>query len=286
MARLVEEFKDQFKRQDNGLVQIILINVVVYVIMAIIIVISEISKNSAPAHFFKYYTYLSSNLNNLIYKPWTVFTYFFTHDINPFHILFNMLALYWFGRIIHEFIGNRRLINIYVMGGLLGGIIFLVIQNTVPFFIERTSLYGLTGASGSVYAVAVAAATLVPDYRFFLVFIGPVRIIYIVAIFVFISFISIIGENPGGNICHLGGALLGYLYISQLKKGRDIGQPINIIARWIRNIRKPRMKVSYKKDGDEISQKEVDAILDKINRSGYESLTKEEKQKLYKASQK
>jgi len=126
----------------------------------------------------------------------------------------------------------------------------------------------------------------VPDYRFYMIFLGPVRIVYIVAVFVFISFLSSVGDNAGGNICHLGGALLGFVYINQLKAGRDLGRPINAIARWIRNLRKPKMKVTYKKGVSDISQKEIDAILDKINRSGYESLTKEEKQKLYKASQK
>lgn len=286
MAKLVEEFKEQFRRQDNGLIQLILINVVVFVLFGIIFVISQISHNDYPFHFIRYYFYLSHDLNALIYKPWTVFTYFFTHSINPFHILFNMLGLYWFGRIIHEYVGNRRLINIYILGGLVGGLTYVLLANTVPFFMTKTSIYGLTGASGAVYAVAVAAATLVPDYRFFMVFIGPVRIVFLVGIFIFLSFLGSVGENAGGNLCHLGGAFLGFLYISQLKRGRDIGQPINVIARWIRNINKPKMKVTYRKSSDEISQKEVDAILDKINRSGYESLTKEEKQKLYKASQK
>jgi hypothetical protein len=199
-----------------------------------------------------------------------------------------MLGLYWFGRIIHEFIGNRRLINLYILGGLAGGILYLIFYNTIPFFIKQADASVMLGASASVFAISAAAATLVPDYRFNLLFIGPVRIVFIVGFYIIVSFIGMKQGNAGGNIAHLGGAFLGFAYIKFLQRGTDIGKPINVIAGWIKNIGKPRMKVYSNKNKtlSHPSQKEIDAILDKISRSGYESLSKEEKEKLFKASQK
>ena len=142
-----------------------------------------------------------------------------------------------------------------------------------------------------MFAIVVAAATLLPNYTVFMIFLGPVRIVYIAAFYIVVSFLGTIGQNSGGNIAHLGGALIGFIYIRQLQRGMDIGQPINAVAGWLKNLRKPRMKISYiNKDklhhDSHPSQKEIDDILDKISRSGYESLSKDEKQKLFKASQK
>jgi membrane associated rhomboid family serine protease len=286
MKRIIDQLKYNFRKDNNGLIQLILINVVVFVVLAVIYVISKVTGNATAFILINYLTNVPTTWSGFIHKPWTLITYSFIHSIpNIFHILFNMLALYWFGSLIQEYIGSRRLINLYILGAIVGGLIFLVLSNHIPFFAQRA--LPLAGASGSVFAIAVAAATLVPEYSFYMLFIGPVRIVYIVGIYVFISFIGSVGENPGGDICHLGGALLGYLYIIALRNGTDLGQPINWIASKINRLKNPKLKVSYrKKENDQISQKEIDAILDKINRTGYSSLTKEEKQKLYKASQK
>lgn len=286
--RLLDDLKYNFKKQDNGLIQLILINVVVFVLMIILFVFSEITQNPTPFYFLYNNFALPGNIHEFLFKPWTLLTYFFTHQVpNFWHIIMNMLGLYWFGKIIHEFLGNRRLINLYILGGLFGGLIFLLLSNTVPFFQQRVAGMGLVGSSGCVFAVAVAAATLAPDYTFFLLFFGPVRIKFIVAFFILVSFVGMVGANSGGDLCHLGGALFGFIYIKQLQRGIDLGKPINKLASWIRGFNKPKMKVTYrKKHDDEISQQEIDAILDKINRTGYTSLTKEEKQKLFKASQK
>jgi hypothetical protein len=157
----------------------------------------------------------------------------------------------------------------------------------------------LLGASGAVYAVVVGAATLMPNYTFFMLLLGPVRIKYIAAFFIVLSFVDLSRDaNPGGNIAHLGGALLGFVFISQLKQGTDIGKPLTGVAEWLKRLfqPKPKLKVTHRspvRNGQAAStshaipnQDEIDAILDKISRSGYESLTKEEKQKLFRASQK
>jgi hypothetical protein len=156
---------------------------------------------------------------------------------------------------------------------------------------------GMVGASAAVYAVVVAIATLIPDYTFFLLFLGPVRIKYIAAFYVVVSFIGTIGSNQGGNIAHLGGALIGFIYTKQLQAGVNWGSWVTATLQFFRDLFKPRpkVKVSYrsekkqepKKSGKpSVSQAELDAILDKISAAGYESLTKDEKEKLFNASKK
>jgi membrane associated rhomboid family serine protease len=296
MNSLFDEFKDSFRKKDNGLIKIILINIVVFLCLAIISVISSVSNSRFYHNYIDINLAMPAQWQWFILKPWTFITYFFTHE-NLFHILFNMLGLYWFGRIIHEFLGNRRVVNLYILGGIAGGLLYLLFYNTIPYFKEMADYYfqvkheplSMLGASASVFAIAVAAATLAPEYRFNLLFIGPVKIVYIVAIYLVGSWLGIKGENAGGNLAHLGGALIGFIYIKQLQRGTDLGKPINFISTWINNFGKPKMKVYSNKSKEmksQVSQKDIDAILDKISRSGYESLTKEEKEKLFKASQK
>lgn len=292
---LVKDIKDQFRMQDNALVKIILINVIVYVIDCLIWVISEFSPSKTLFPTVQYYQAAPSDLIGLLYKPWTVITYAFSHDTpNPLHIFFNMLGLYWFGGLIREFIGSRRLISIYVVGALSGVLLYVICYNFIPYYIERGPGI-LVGASASVLAAVVAAATLVPHYHFHLVFLGRVKITYIAAFYVLMSIIGTVQWNAGGNIAHIGGALSGYLFITLLKNGIDIGKPINATIDFIGSLftKRPNVRMTFFNTTapalDEHytpNQQEIDTILDKISRSGYESLTKEEKQKLFKASQK
>ncbi|TAH24538.1 MAG: rhomboid family intramembrane serine protease [Cytophagales bacterium] len=293
MKSIIEELKYNFKRKDNGLIKIILINIVVFVVLSLIYVFSKLFQNEIVLNFVLENLVLPTQFSRFIFKPWTILTYFFSHQ-DVFHILFNLLSFYWFGNIIVEYLGNRRLISIYLYGGIFAGLLFLTLFNFIPFFIQSNT-FGLLGASGAIYAVIVAAAVLVPDYTFFMIFFGPVKIKYLAAIMIFISVIGSVESNAGGNIAHLGGALVGYLFIRFLKQGTDIGKPISAIGDFFNRISSPRpnMKVTYKNTNHQKNvntilpnQQEIDNILDKINRSGYESLTNEEKQKLFKASQK
>jgi len=287
---LIQELKYNFQKQDNGLIKLILLNVIVFVVIGIIHVVSVISGNEIIYLIARRELYLPAPFFEFIERPWTLATYFFSQE-DVLHILFNMLMLYWFGRMITDHIGNRRLINLYILGGLIAGTFYLLMFNFIPFFIQRIPELGLIGSSGSVFAIVVAAATLLPNYTVYMMFFGPIRIVYIAAFYIVVSFLGTIEHNAGGNIAHLGGALIGFIYIRQLQRGVDLGQPINVVAGWIKKLRSPRMKISYinkeKLHHDSSpSQKEIDEILDKISRSGYESLSKEEKQKLFKASQK
>jgi hypothetical protein len=219
-------------------------------------------------------------------------TCYFSHE-EVGHIFWNMIGLYYFGTVIEEMLGHKRVLSIYMIGAFIAKVGVLIVFNTIPYFADKHA--PSLGASGAVFALSVAAATLVPNYQFNLVFIGPVKIKYIVFFYVFFSFIGTAGTNAGGNFAHLGGALFGFIFIKQLQNGTDLGRPLVRFSDWCAGLFKKRspMKVSYRKStgfsatvNTVPDQKEIDDILDKISRSGYESLTKEEKQKLFKASQK
>lgn len=294
MSSVFDDLKNSFNKTGNGLNQIILINVIAFVVFIFLKVILTVFQLGYIFEAIEEQLVLPANFQDFIHKPWTLLTYFFLHSTNDFfHILFNMVFLYWFGLLIVEFLGSKRLISLYMLGGLFSGLIFLLIFNTVPYFIDRSNIT-LIGASGAVYAVVVGAAVLIPDYTFFLIFLGPIKIKWIAALYLLISFAGSIGANAGGNIAHLGGALFGVIYIWQLKNGNDLGKPVIAIGDFFSNLfkPKPKIKITYKNPekkrgstASDVSQEEIDEILDKINKYGYEKLTKEEKQKLFKASQ-
>jgi membrane associated rhomboid family serine protease len=291
---IIRDIQDQFKLQNNALIKIILINILVYVFDCAVWIIAKFSAYDILFYTVQSYQGAPSDFSELLYKPWTLITYAFSHDTpSPFHIFFNMLGLYWFGGLISEYVGGRRLVSLYFIGALAGVASYLLCYNFVPYYANHPSSM-LIGASASVLAAVVGAATLIPEYRFHLVFLGPVKLVYIAAFYVFISLIGSVQGNAGGNIAHLGGALSGFLFIYYLKKGTDIGKPINALFDFIDRLfsKKGKVRMSFLNSNLPVennykpNQKEVDVILDKISRSGYESLTKEEKQKLFKASQK
>ena len=217
-----------------------------------------------------------------------------------------MLILFWFSKLIVEYLGNDKVISLYVVGALAGGIAYLIVYNVIPFYMDSaTNISGMVGASAAVYATVVAAATLLPNYTFYLLFFGPVKIKYIAAFYIVISFLGSVGANAGGNVAHLGGALVGYVYIRQLQSGTDLGAWVIQFIDFVKSffVKKSTIKVTHKKEkvktsrtrkssgsaissSSNASQEEIDAILDKISHSGYESLTKSEKQKLFNASKK
>ena len=219
---MFEEFKNAFQRYNNGHVQLIIINLAVFVAMGIIMVITRIGGFDNLWSVIHEQFQIPARFPEFITRPWTLFTYMFMHDLSGIlHILFNMLIMYWFGRLFAEYLGSDKLIAVYLLGGLAGGIAYLLAYNTIPFFVAQSDAYriGMGGASASVNAIVVATATLIPNYTFFLLLIGPVRIKYIAAVIVFLSFLGTVGDNAGGNIAHLGGALMGFIYMKQLQSG-------------------------------------------------------------------
>lgn len=300
---MFDEFKSAFNRYNNAPVQIIIINVVIFLALGVFYVFATISGFDEAFNAVHRQFQIPARFSEYVQRPWTIVTYMFTHDLTGIlHILFNMLVLYWFGRLFVEYLGSDKLIAVYVLGGLAGAIAYLLAYNTIPFFAVKADQYSISmvGASASVNAIVLATATLLPNYTFFLLFFGPVRIKYIAAFYVIISFLGSVGSNAGGNIAHLGGALIGFLYMKQLQAGSNWGIWVTITLDWFKDLfsAKPKVKVSYRKEkatattgkpgsSDKklsYTQDEIDAILDKISAGGYESLTKEEKEKLFNAS--
>lgn len=296
---LTQDIRDAFSRRDNALNQLIISNALVWAVLIIFQAVLFLAQSREAYTLVLRQLALSSDGLVLLRHPWTLLTYAFVHE-NFFHILFNMLNLYWFGQIIREYLGDRRLVSLYVLGALAGAVFFLLAYNFLPVL---RPLVGqpVIGASASVTAIIVAAATLLPDYTFMLFIVGAVKIKWIAVVVVLISIAGINGGNPGGEITHLGGALLGFIFVKQLKAGRDMGRPVVATGLWISGLfqRRPAMQVTHrstvavgrsaagsaKSTTSTTPPEEVDLILDKISRSGYESLSKEEKQKLFRASQ-
>ncbi len=245
---------------------------------------------------FRSYLAIPSNPEVLARRPWTLFTYMFLHE-GFFHILFNMLWLYWFGSIFIRELGLKKLLSTYLVGGLAGGLLFVLFYNVFPVFDQVKGSAIALGASASVMAVVIATATYRPDYRMHLVFIGPVKIGYIaLAMFILTSMVDF-SLNTGGKIAHIGGALSGFLFTYYYRQGKDITRGfdrfMDQIATWFKPA-KHNMKVTHKRPADDIEynkqkgeeQKEVDAILDKISKGGYDSLSTREKELLFKMGNK
>jgi membrane associated rhomboid family serine protease len=296
---VTQDIRDAFSRRDNVLNQLIIINALVFAVLIILRAIFFISQSSSYALVVRQLA-LPSDGYSLLRHPWTLLTYAFVHE-GFLHIVFNMLNLYWFGQLIREYLGDRRLLSLYILGALVGAAFFVLAYNFIP---ALKPLVGqpVIGASASVTAIIVAAATLLPDYTFMLFILGAVKIKWIALAVVLISIAGINGGNPGGEITHLGGALLGFLFVKQLKAGRDMGTPVTAVGEWFGRVfsQRPSMRVTHRQPvatgtrsagstknagPAPAGQEEIDLILDKISHSGYESLSKDEKQKLFRASQ-
>lgn len=305
MNGMLNDLKNEFSKTDNAVVKLILLNVLVFVSIIVLRVIFYYGLAPNVYVWIMQQLSLPASFMTFIYRPWTLLTNFFVHE-GVFHILFNMLFLYWFGRLLEEYLGSRRLVGLYVLGGLAGGAVFLLMYNVLPYFKGELAAATLVGASGAIFAVIVGAATLLPDYTFFLLLIGPVRIKYIAAFYILLSVAELVGSNAGGNLAHLAGALVGFGFIKALQSGSDWGTPIYAIGNFVTSffVGRPAPRIpqrasttaatntrrfnSFVNESTAVStptQDEIDAILDKISKSGFESLSREEKQKLYKASQ-
>lgn len=287
--------------------RLVAINLVVFVLVALVGVIlwlvnADSTTFRTVSNTVIDYLGVPSSLEHLLVRPWTLITYAFTHQ-GFLHLLFNMLMLYWFGNILADFAGNKRVLPVYILGALVGAAVFIAGYNLLP--VLKTSLgQPMIGASAGVLALVVAAATLVPDYSIVLFLIGPVRLKWLALALVVIDIISLPMSNAGGHLAHLGGALTGYLYITQLRRGRDFGKWIHQTAEYaanpkigtkgLRTVHKTNRPASTK-PGHASSQQlkdlravedQLDRILDKISQSGYESLTKDEKDFLFRYSNK
>ena len=311
------DIKNEYKK-GNAVTRLIMANVVVFVAIHLIYVpiFLLFKENQHYYEFISEWFYVPANPVKLLTRPWTLFTYMFMHA-GVWHIFFNMLILYWFGRIADDLISSTKIVPIYILGGVTGALLFVVSFNIFPVFDSFDP--NLVGASASVMAIVLAAATLNPRGNIRLFLIGTVELQYVALAMVVIDILSIPATNPGGHFAHLGGAFIGWLFIHQLRRGRDFSVPINRIGEWIkvpfggpspqpRKKRQPKMvyKKAHQACGNETTaaantygnfsrsfaqryrnmthEECVDAILERIHQEGYESLSEEEKEFLNKMS--
>ena len=309
---------DDMKREfsyGNMVTRLVFVNVSVFVLVLFVWMgiktFGGANADTIYTSFIHSLSISSSLLHNLTH-PWVVFTSMFLHE-GFMHILFNMLFLYWFGRIVGDLLGDHRILPLYLLAGLAGGVVFFITAN---LGIYGNDLRFALGASGAVMGIVLTAGVKAPDYPMRLLLFGEVKLKYIVFGLLLLDMVMITyNKNTGGHFAHLGGAAMGWLYVYLLHRGTDLADPINSIIDSIQNFFRRIAKPDTRRPGprkvytnpsvkqkrqaggsftnpgghavsDPSHQEQLDAILDKIKVNGYDSLTQEEKEFLFKASQK
>lgn len=298
MGHIITDLKEAFRR-GNIFIQLIYINVAVFVAVMLINVFLQLFNVQIIGMLDSFA--LPASFGRFILQPWSLITYMFIHA-DFLHILFNMLWLYWFGNLFLCFFSSKHLRGLYLLGGICGGLLYMVAYNVFPYFALSVPVSTLVGASASILAIVAATAYREPNYPIQLFLFGTIRLKYLALIVIGADLLFITSSNAGGHIAHLGGALAGLWFASSLSKGRDLTAWINRLTDAIFSLfqkktwqRKPKMKIHYgaqsvrEKDYDYNARRkaqsdEVDRILEKLKKSGYESLTTEEKKKLFEAS--
>lgn len=232
---------------------------------------------------------LSSDIGTFVKTPWTLITFNFFH-FGFFHLIFNLLVLHFSGRLFSTYFTDKQLFGVYILGGIFSGLTFVLSY----IIIGKAGL--LIGASGAIMAILLSATTYAPFMLLRIPLIGIVKLWHVTFVILLIDLLQLPLNNTGGHIAHLGGALFGFLYIKLLQSGTDLSKGISIIIDFFLNLFKPKKKTPFKKvhrnttkkalnsfSEKDITQKQIDDILDKISKSGYDSLTKEEKEFLFKA---
>ena len=303
---IYEDVKQQF-RMGNVLTRIIIFNIAIFIFFVLIKVFTGF--NSPIYANIQNWLSISSNAWEILTRPWTIISHMFMHT-GFGHIFWNMLLLYWFGRIVGDFIGDKKVMPLYILGGLVGAIFYYLSFNYFGYGGEGVTGYAL-GASAAVMAFVAAAAYLSPDYSINLIIIGPVKLKFIAATLLVLDLVAIGNNiNTGGHIAHLGGFCYGALYVYMLRSGTDLGEPLYDGYEKLKSIfnknsaakkkekspvfvrykapkstaSKPKRKQSASSDLS--LEEKVDKILEKIKVSGYESLSAEEKETLIQASKK
>jgi len=294
---IADDIKAQFQ-SGTMITRLIILNLGIWVFMALL-------KSFTPGDSNFYQTlveYLSipGEPMKLLFRPWTIITHMFIHD-GFWHVAMNMLYLYWFGRIVGDMIGDKHMLPIYFSGGLAGALTYAVSYQFLP----GIGSYAL-GASAAVSALVLASGIIAPDYELRLLFLGRVRLKFIVFAILIFYLLGVAGTNRGGHIAHLAGMAMGWFFVSQIGKKNDITSRFTSFYKNLARLfggpqqpqkvrRKSPLTVKYKADRKQnkkdvnyspTNQEQVDQILDKIKATGYDSLSKEEKEILFQASKK
>lgn len=288
--------KSSFK-QGSALTRLIYINIGVFIVIKIVAVVLTLSGERHVDMTLLPYLGVPALPENLLHTPWTVVTYMFT-QFGFLHLLFNMLWLYWFGSIFLSNFSGSKLTGVYLLGGVTGAAVYIAAYNTFPGFAMERYLSWAVGASASVMAIVFAVCTYLPNHKIYIFLIGPVKLIHLALFTAVIDLISIPSGNAGGHIAHLGGALFGYLFTLSLRRNVDLTGGfmafVNKVGHLFDREKKRTMHVKYKKKVSDMNDMEyneykkqkdvrINDILDKISKHGYESLTKEEKEILFKS---
>ena len=274
-------FLDNLKREfgiANMLNKLIYINVFSFLVLNIFSVIFSLLLIDISS--IKELLMLPSSTEEVIKKPWSLISYMFIHD-NFIHLLFNLIWLHFGGKLFLQYLNQKQLLYTYILGGLFGGILFIIAFNNLPALIPYSENAKALGASASVLAIFFAIATYIPNFQVSIPFIGFIKLKHIALIYIILDFLNIPNGNVGGHIAHLGGAIFGFFYVKQFtqKSAKNKQNQFLSYLKNIFNFQKSKNKKSYK-------MKEIDLILEKISKSGYNSLTKIEKELLFKSSKK
>ena len=288
-------FQDQLRyrlQQLNEAEKLILINVICFVLPLFLKTLFYLF--NIPSNVMIGWFELSAEWSDLLFKPWTIFTYSFMHS-GFFHLFWNMYLLYFVSRLFLNLFSPRTFFNVYFLGVLLGGLTFMLSYSVFPAFQYASPI--MVGASAGVMAVLIFMATYSPDLEVRIIFFN-VKLRYLGIAFVLLDVIQIPYGNAGGHLAHLGGAALGYLYVKRLDQGVDIGLPFENFTNRVLNLfkKQSKLKTVHKRKASsnskkkvttqEVDQSKIDSILDKISKSGYDSLTQKEKDFLFQAGKK
>lgn len=296
MATTIETALKRFASA-TMLMKIVVINVAVFLVLNIISIVMIFAGEESGRFIVEQWVAMPGNFGRLARHAWTPLSYMFS-QIEPLHLIFNMLWLYWFGIVFQLLSTPKRMIGLYLLGGLGGAALYLLAVNTIPYFAGHGGL--LIGSSASVIAIVTATAIMAPDYRMNLLFLGAVSLKWIAIVTIGIDLLSVTGSNAGGHIAHLGGAAVGAIFALGLKRGHDITAPLNSLIDAIVNLFRRRPKVHPARfrasaapsaprpkapsAASAADQAELDKILDKIKKSGYSSLTADERARLFDVS--
>jgi membrane associated rhomboid family serine protease len=281
---IIEEIKRRYST-GNIIEKLILVNIAVFVFALLMTVVSKLYNGNA--NFIMDWFALDDRFDSMFIKPWSIISYGFLHG-GFLHILFNLIGLYFIGNLFLQYFSEKQLLNFYLLGTFFGGILYLLSQNYFPLFEGKTTY--LVGASAGVSAIFVGVATYIPNYELKIRFIGYVKLWYLAAIWVGLDVLGLIGTNAGGNFAHLGGALFGFLYVYKAsnKEITILDQLGNLFKRKEKPLKTVYKSKENKKEQSNVNlnQKQIDEILDKISKSGYDTLTKSEKEFLFKQGKK
>ena len=290
------EIKNSFRWGDN-LVKLVYINLAVFVIIKLVLVALTLFKINGEG--YRFYLEMPAYLPLFFARFWTIFSYMFLHT-DFIHLIFNVIFLYWSGRFFLAYFNEKQLVGLYLLGGISGGIFYLLFFNVFPYFEELKTHSWLLGASASVLAILAASAVTAPRAEIRVPFVGSIKLMYVAIVIIVVDLLSVTSFNNGGHIAHLGGAFAGYLFAVRMKNGKDMTAPLNKMLDAIMNKLKPEPKgkkakftYTYGKNIDyeynlrkKRENDEIDAILDKIKKSGYDNLTADEKKRLFEQSRK